>query len=70
MLTFRINMLSPSSEAEVTREGSRGLIQDLKSKGWGKGLASTPEDGDSLFLRNGSIDLQIHMAPKPKTSTT
>jgi hypothetical protein len=37
MPTFRRNMLSPSSGAEVTRQGSRGLIQDLKSKGRGKG---------------------------------
>jgi hypothetical protein len=28
-----------------------------------------PENGDSMFLRNVGIDLQIHTAPKPKTST-
>jgi hypothetical protein len=27
-------------------------------------------DGDSMFLRNVDIDLQIHTTPKPKTSTT
>jgi hypothetical protein len=31
---------------------------------------SAPEDGDSMFLRNVGIDLQIHTASKPKTSTT
>jgi hypothetical protein len=31
-------------------------------------VSSSPEDGDSMFLRNVSIDLQIHTAPKPKTS--
>jgi hypothetical protein len=30
-------------------------------------VTSTPEDGDSMFLRNVGIDLQIHAAPKPKT---
>jgi hypothetical protein len=30
---------------------------------------SGAEDGD-MFLRNVAIDLQIHKAPKPKTSTS
>jgi hypothetical protein len=33
-------------------------------------VTSTPEDGDSMFLWNVGIDLQIHMMPKPKNSTT
>jgi hypothetical protein len=33
-------------------------------------VTSAPEDWDSMFLRNVDIDLQIHTAPKPKTSTT
>jgi hypothetical protein len=33
MPTFWRSMLSASSRAEVTRQGSRGLIQDLKNKG-------------------------------------
>jgi hypothetical protein len=32
-------------------------------------MTSAPEDGDSVFLRNFGIDLQIHTAPKPKTFT-
>jgi hypothetical protein len=32
-------------------------------------VTSAPEDGD-MFLRNVGIDLQIHTAPKPETSTT
>jgi hypothetical protein len=31
--------------------------------------SSVAEDGDSMFLRNVGIDLQIHTVPKPKTST-
>jgi len=31
---------------------------------------SAPEDGDSMFLRNVDTYLQIHTAPKSKTSTT
>jgi hypothetical protein len=30
-------------------------------------VISAPELGDSMFLQNVSINLQIHMAPKPKT---
>jgi hypothetical protein len=33
-------------------------------------VTSATEDGDSMFLRNVGIDLQIHTTPKPKTSTT
>jgi hypothetical protein len=33
-------------------------------------VTSAPEDGDSTFRRKVSIGLQIHMAPKPKTSIT
>jgi hypothetical protein len=33
-------------------------------------FTSVPENGDIMFLRNVGIDLQIHTAPKPKTSTT
>jgi hypothetical protein len=33
-------------------------------------VTSSPEDGDSMFLGNVGIDLQIHTAPKLKTSTT
>jgi hypothetical protein len=29
-----------------------------------------PAGGDSMFLRNVGIDLQIHKAPEPKTSTS
>jgi hypothetical protein len=31
-------------------------------------VTSAPGDGDGMFLRNVGIDLQIHTAPKPKTS--
>jgi hypothetical protein len=31
-------------------------------------VTSAPENGDSMFLQNVGIDLQIHMAPKHKTS--
>jgi hypothetical protein len=55
---FRRNKLSPSSGAEVTRPEEQGLRQ------------RAPEDGNSMFLRNVGIDLQIHTTPKPKTSTT
>jgi hypothetical protein len=37
MPTCQRNMLSPASVAEVTRQGIRGLIYVLKSKGRGKG---------------------------------
>jgi hypothetical protein len=33
-------------------------------------LTSAPEDGDSMFLRNVGIDLQIHTVPEPKPLTT
>jgi hypothetical protein len=29
-----------------------------------------PEDGDSMFLRNVNINLQKHMAPKLKITST
>jgi hypothetical protein len=32
-------------------------------------VTSSPGDRDRMFLRNVSISLQIHTAPKPKTST-
>jgi hypothetical protein len=33
MPTFRRYMLSPSSGAEVTKQGSKELIEDVKNKG-------------------------------------
>jgi hypothetical protein len=57
MLTFQRNMLSLSSGAEVTRQGS-SLV------------TSAPENGDIMFLQNIGIELRIRTAPEHKTSTT
>jgi hypothetical protein len=39
---------------------------------WGSQLLRhfSPEDGDSMLLRNGGIDLRHHTTPKPKTTLT
>jgi hypothetical protein len=33
-------------------------------------FTSALEDGDSMFIRNVGIDLQINTAPKPKTTAS
>jgi hypothetical protein len=40
MPTFRRNILSPSSGAEVTRKGSRGLVQVPEEQGMREGSQS------------------------------
>jgi hypothetical protein len=65
-------MLPPSSGAEVRMQGSRGVYIGPEKQGCALLpclVTSAPEDGDSMFLRNVGISLQIHGA-KPKTSTT
>jgi hypothetical protein len=49
MQTFWRNMLSPFSGAEVTRQGNRWLVYDLKSKGWWKGAVIGREYGNRVW---------------------
>jgi hypothetical protein len=53
MQTFWRNMLSPFSGAEVTRQGNRWLVYDVKSKGWWKGAShrdGIKEQGVASYL--------------------
>jgi hypothetical protein len=69
MPTFLRNMLSSSSGTEVTSQGSRVVSGTINIPLLPCLTTTAPENG-YMFLRNVGIDLQIHMAPKPNTSTT